>query len=1101
MNFDFFKNNNDFKQLYKYCIDAEKMCLSNPNISVASSGMANEYVIKFLYASLINPFEKITVYEMLVNLEFKQALEYNKTLFDAFHKIRILRNEVQHNGKNCDLSESLEVLKCLVYEVQYLFKSLELLDDFHPFIDPSMSSEKKDDISINTDEENYTKVEDKIIAKYSEKLKYTIFSKEADRDEAHNKKRFFEASLTEARWPIVNVVNESLPSSAGINMLLDDGDTCDYVLYGKNNKPLAVIQYINNNESLLDGRKKGLEKAKKLSVKTGYMPVVYYTNGYMIYCIDGLGFPPRRVFNFHSVDELEVLVQRQSTRKDISNPIIDHNIVGRPYQDLALQAICKAYASNRRKSLLVLATGTGKTRVSIALTDILMKANWVKNVLFLADRTALVRQAHKNYTQLLPNVSTSVYTGGSLDKDSKARIIFSTYQSMINLIEGDTKEFGIGRFDIIIIDEAHRSIFKKYKAIFDYFDAMMLGLTATPRSEQTKSTYEVFELPKNTPDYAYELTEAVKDNYLTPFAVIDKTTKLLKRGKKYSDLTQEEKDQLEEEFGEDNDLLKKFISKNELDLGRKTVNIPTINAMLNDLMKNGIKIDNGDKIGKTIIFAKSHIEAQVIVDQFNKLHPELGYDFCKLIDSQVDNGLLLIDKFSLRESLPQIVVSVDMLDTGIDVPDILNLVFFKAVKSKIKFLQMIGRGTRLSADIFGPGDDKKGFVIFDYYDNFNYFEEKEIKPYFTNKIVAPSVAINSRKLNILQRLEFEKTLNSFDKKYLEDLKAFFVNSVNSLINDDVEVEYNMPYVNKYRTNGIFDELTDKKVEEIKKIILPLFSPLKGDVKTKSFDHSMYIIEDEVSEGLKCGYAISTLEVELQDVIANIDKKMEELSKLKTIPQVVAKQKEIADMRDCRVIFDNFSLEISEYYRNGLRDLMSFLPDKSDFLITNFDDYIDKKSTDTDVVKVKPYFEKVKDYLEDSSKIVLAKIRNLDEITKEEQEELVKLFTIEYGTESDFKKLSNGKELLPYIRMQVGIANEAITSKFGAFLNNKVLSQVQLNICNQIIEYAKANGDITAKVLLNVAPFDSMDISSIFGSNITHLRSLISGLHKPVEMKK
>ena len=407
------------------------------------------------------------------------------------------------------------------------------------------------------------------------------------------------------------------------------------------------------------------------------MPVVYYTSGYMTYCIDGLGFPPRRVFSYHTMDELEVLIQRQSTRKDIKDPKIDTSIAGRSYQMGAIRAVCNAFSNNRRRSLVVLATGTGKTRLSIALSDILLKANWVKNILFLADRTSLVSQAHKNFTKLLPNVTSSVFTGDSLEKDTKARIIFSTYQTMINLVQGEHKAFGIGRFDLIIIDEAHRSLFRKYRSIFDYFDSMMLGLTATPRCEEEKSTFEVFQLPSNTPDYDYELEEAVKDGYLNSFALLDRTTELIKRNKKYSDLTEEEKDKLDEDFGEDNEVLKNFKEKDELVLSDKAINIPTIDAMLGDLMKNGIHVDNGDKIGKTIIFAKSHLEAKTICAEFSRLYPNLGNGFCKLIDCQTEGSQKTLDSFELRDKLPQIAVSVDMLDTGIDVPDILNLVFFK----------------------------------------------------------------------------------------------------------------------------------------------------------------------------------------------------------------------------------------------------------------------------------------------------------------------------------------------------------------------------------------------------------------------------------------
>ena len=560
-------------------------------------------------------------------------------------------------------------------------------------------------------------------------MRQVKFDVKFKRDEEENKKLYMAACLREAGWPIVNQPDQAMPCSAGINMLLDDGDSVDYVLYGRDNRPLAIIEYTTTTKNLIEGRTKGIEKANKMAVKLGYKPVVYYTNGYHIYIIDQLGYRPRRVFQFHSIEELELLKLRGTMRQDISNPAIDDNITNRDYQKDAIRSTCKAFMDKRRHSLLVMATGTGKTRVSISLVDVLMKAGWVKNVLFFADRTSLVRQAHKNFNKLLPSVTTSIYAGGSMQKDPNARIIFSTYQTMINLINDDTREFSIGRFDLIIIDEAHRSIFKKYSALFHYFDALMIGLTATPRAEDNKSTYQMFELKNGHPDYAYELEQAIADGYLVGFSVLDKTTDALRRGIHYDELSEEEKEKFEDAFatGDDTDDEADYTGT-VLDAkkvkGARIISLGTIDAMLNDLMKNGLKINGGDKLGKTIIFANSHFEAEKIVERFQNLYPHLGLDFCKLIDSQIVGNLGLIDNFGERDQLPQVAVSVDMMDTGIDVPDVLNLVFFKNVGSKIKFLQMIGRGTRLSPDVYGPGIDKQGFLIFDYYDNFNYFRTR-----------------------------------------------------------------------------------------------------------------------------------------------------------------------------------------------------------------------------------------------------------------------------------------------------------------------------------------------------------------------------------------
>ena len=851
----------------------------------------------------------------------------------------------------------------------------------------------------------------------------------------------------------------------------------------------------------MEGRTKGIEKANQMAAKYGYKPVVYYTNGYYIYCIDQLGYPPRRVFNFHSIEELELLKLRRTMRQDITNPTIDDNITNRDYQKNAIRSVCRAFTDMRRRSLLVMATGTGKTRVSISCVDVLMKANWVKNVLFLADRTSLVRQAHKNFNKLLPNVTTSLYTGGSLNRDANARVIFSTYQTMINLVNDDTREFGVGRFDLIIIDEAHRSIFKKYGALFNYFDALMVGLTATPRCEENKSTYDTFQLENGKPDFAYELEAAIQDKYLVGFSVEDKTTDKMRRGIRYDDLTEEEKASFEDTFADDDsiDFTGTEIEGNKL--GKNIINLGTIDAMLNDLMKNGLKVDGGDTLGKTIIFAASHIQAEKIVERFQKIYPQLGMDFCKLIDSHVEGNLTLIEQFEVRGGMPQIAVSVDMMDTGIDVPDVVNLVFFKQVRSKIKFLQMIGRGTRLSPDLFGPGLDKQGFLIFDYYDNFRYFSTTGTWSTVegsgtTNSIVPQTVMLNKHRLGILMNLQQEKALCAFDAAYRDELKAHFISETRGLNNDDIAVQYNMAYVSKYRTAEIWDNLTDRQAAEIEEHILPLYHSEKAPVKVKSFDNLIYVIEKEYPRREKEGKDARKIRNGFKNVDSELTKRMNALLKLKTIPAIVEKTDLITAMIDGAYLLDHFSLERAEDVRKALRDLMSYIPDKQGYTIINVVDWVeDKENSGTG--DDKPYPQKAQEFLSGSNLPSLAKLRNLDPLTEDEKNELKAIFTSKLGTEAEFNAWAGSMALLPFLRLQMGISDEAIQTKFGSFLNAQTLNPMQLNYCQQIVDYARKNGDITMTVLLKESPFCDMDVTQIFGANIGYIKQLINGLHKPV----
>ena len=1102
MNFNFIQQFPDFKQLSTYCANAEKFVGTDYNISVSQARSACEYLVKFIYKSICGDIDGKTTFEMITDAQFIKFINDNDYI-NCLHYLRKMGNIAVHQG-DITKKEALEVLENLQYIVGELFIMLGLIVDYPTFKDPTKQLEKVNEVKeADTPVIKEVIVESNVIAKFGEKMRYTKFSTKHKRDESENKRLFLSASLTDSGWAVVNKNNISMPCCAGINIVIDTQDTCDYILYGKDNKPLAIIEYTTTCNNLIDGRIKACEKADKLEKKYGYKPIVYYTNGYYIYCIDQLGYNPRRVFNFHTIDELEWLIFKKKNMKDITSPTINDDITNRPYQKESINAICNAFASFRRKSLLVLATGTGKTRVSISTVEILMKANWIKNVLFLADRTSLVKQAHKNFNKLLPNVTTSIYTGDSLDRDSNAKIIFSTYQSMMNLINEDTKEFSIGRFDLIIIDEAHRSIFKEYKAIFEYFDSLMLGLTATPRNEEDKSTYEVFELPNEEPDYAYELPEAIKDGFLVGFAVNDKTTDAIKRGIKYSDLSKEEKEKAEGLFTYEN-----LNDSDHIKLDKKFINISTIDIMLNELMTNGIKINGGDVLGKTIIFAKSHIEAETIVERFQYLYQKIySADFCKLIDSHVENRQDLIDKFEVRDGMPNIAVSVDMLDTGIDVPDILNLVFFKQVKSKIKFLQMIGRGTRLSPNIFGASEDKKGFLIFDYYDNFNYFSVGNTwstidgnKKRNTANGLSLNEIINNRKLNILQGLQYDKSLNSFEIKYLNEIKNNFINQVQSLVNDNILVQNNMVYVNKYRTPEKWDKITDNEMDEIRKKIIPLLNYNGDHHKIRVFDTLMLFIEESFKEGLRQGKNKEIIINSLSRTSAKLHKMIKKLLELKVIPEIANKSNLLEKMINCKIIYDQFSLENTENVRKELRDLMVYIPVDSDSLIGDISDFL---LVDNEINVTSPYIsyrEKVNEYLSNVKNPILAKIMSLDELTKDEQNELEDQFTVKLGTKSDFNNIAKGLNILAFIRLQLGIDNQAIINKFGSFLNSNILNQQQLEFCNNIIEYTKLNGDFTAMLLQKVSPFCDVDIMNLFGAKFIYVKNLITGLHKPVEWK-
>lgn len=1103
MNFDYLKKFPKLRKLWGYCSDAEQLVYTRPHLSGVSARQALEYLVKLVYASKIAPAGELTLFDMLDDPRFINWI-HDSYLLNSIHYVRKMGNTAVHQG-NLTESEALKVLENLHFLVGEIMLIFGVVDDYPEFVKPERKAKAPVPAPSIPAKPEKVQPEPEVVAEFAQRMRKTVFNTAHGRDENENKKLFIAASLRESGWKMVSVPNQAMPCCASLNCIVDDsGEMIDYILNGRDNRPLAVIEETETKKNPVLGRKKAIAVAEKLEQKYGYKPIVYYTDGYHIDCIDQLGFPVRRVFDFHTIEELELLKQRRTMRQDISDPVIDENITNRDYQKNAIRAVCNAFSGNRRRSLIVMATGTGKTRVSISTVDVLMKANWVKNVLFLADRTSLVKQAHKNFNKLLPNVTTSVYSGGSMNRDENARVIFSTYQTMIGLINDEKKQFGIGRFDLIIIDEAHRSIFKKYGALFHYFDALMLGLTATPRSEENKSTYEVFKLKNNEPDMAYELEEAIADHYLVGFTILDRTTEAMKRGIKYDDLTEEQKEQFEEEFTPDGEETPDYTGA-EIDgskIGRCVINLGTIDAMLGDLMKNGLKVDGGDKLGKTIIFASSHLEAVKIVERFNHLYHELGGDFCVLIDSHVENSDNLIEKLEQRDSLPQIAVSVDMLDTGIDVPDILNLVFFKPVRSKIKFLQMIGRGTRLSPDIFGPGEDKKGFLIFDYFDNFGYFNAKgnwsdlksDKKSYETH---SQTYNINKRRLSIFKQLQESKKRTAFENRYMTELHDHFVSELRSLNNDEVEVQYHMAFVSKYRTAENWDNITDTQQKEIEEHILALLSSEKAHMKVKSFDMLMYVIEDEYKRMIDEGKDPMKIRNGFVNVTNEITARMRELLKLKTIPAIIQNEQMLKDMMNCDYLYDNFSLERAESVRKQLRDLMQYLPNIKRYFIIDVPDKID---VDADMPTDKPrsYAEKAMEYISASSDPSLAKIRNLDELTDTEKEALKRVFYETLGTEAEFATWSNSTPLLLFLRMQVGIADEAIQTKFGSILNNSGLNDMQRNYLEHIIEYAKKNGDITFMDLQRESPFNDYDIMELFGDKVILVKNLVNGIHKPVQ---
>mgnify|MGYP003111308167 CR=1 FL=1 len=539
-------------------------------------------------------------------------------------------------------------------------------------------------------------------------------------DEAKTRARIIDMMLASAGWDVANGLKSTDQVAKELEVADQPTETgkgfVDYVLRDGDGMPLAVVEAKRTSKNAELGRKQAELYANALEKQYGIRPAIFYTNGYDIWLWDDAGgFPPRKVYGYYSPDSIQYLVRFQRTNKQsLTGLSPNKDIAGRLYQMETIKRVSERFEDKHRKALIVQATGTGKTRVAIALSELLIRAKWAKRVLFLCDRKELRKQAKNAFGNFLKGEPIRV-VNSTIRGNANERIFVATYPAMLKVYQS----FDVGFFDLIIADESHRSIYNVYGDLFHYFDCPQVGLTATPVDFVTRSTFDLFKCEGQNPTANYELEQAIEEGYLTPFEVYEHTTKFLREGIRLEGLTKAQRQQLEEQ-DEDPD---QYDYSSEV-VDKAIFNKDTNRAVLRNLMENGLRDASGQTIGKTIIFARSHAHALLLRELFDELYPQYGGRFCQVIDNYDPRAEQLIDDFKgdgENKDLT-IAISVDMLDTGIDVPEILNLVFAKPVRSPVKFWQMVGRGTRLCEDLFGPGQHKTVFRIFDHWGNFERFE-------------------------------------------------------------------------------------------------------------------------------------------------------------------------------------------------------------------------------------------------------------------------------------------------------------------------------------------------------------------------------------------
>ena len=1103
-NFDYLQDLG-LTELHQFCSAAEELQVSNPDLSAISARKALEYMVRSLYVMKnIEIPERASLFE-LVDSEVFRGFIGDERVMMAAHYVRKVGNNGAH-GIPVTKREAYFCLLNIYNVVAAMLLKLTLIKEVVPFDNtllpkipqtPSLTPTKVTVTPQSTIVQTANKeaVEDK----------KPVVEIPTDISEAETRKLYIDLMLKEAGWDVLDTEGAIQPSKACIEVEVEGmpytvGNEsqqeyanerfaaeeltvptkgkgyCDYVLFGSNGLPLAVVEAKRTSKSPLIGKHQAELYADCLEKRYGTRPVIYYTNGFETNIIDGLGYPPRRLYAFHTESDLELLIQKRK-RHDITDFSVKDSITDRHYQKMAIKSVCEHFNSKHRRGLLVMATGTGKTRVSISLVDVLTRNGWVKNVLFLADRIPLVSQAHKNFVKLLPNMTTSILSEDK-DPDTTARITFST--------------FSVGRFDLIIIDEAHRSIFGKYSAIFNYYDGLLVGLTATPRDEVDRSTYETFQMEQGQPNYAYELEDAVSDGYLVNYKGFKRGSLILKEGIKYDSLSEEEKEQLERvwEYEKarkaiDDEDYHRNIENNEI--FKYIFNKDTIDHVLQDLMENGLTVQSGERIGKTIIFAFNHRHAELIVERFNELYPEYGAEFCALIDNYVTYSKDLIDKFEIRDGNPQIAVSVDMLDTGIDVPDILNLVFFKTVKSKIKFMQMIGRGTRLSENIFGPGKDKEFFYIFDWCRNFEYFDKNPdgqkatIMPSLTEKLFAlrTKIAFHLRHQKY-QEDEYAKGLH-------DEIKALLKEQVSVLSDSHISVREKWEAVSHFKDDDAWVYLSEVDVNTLSTEIAPLLPKNTLDENAKKFD--LLVLQIELS--------LLDEETNAKRPIQSVQTIADKLLEKATLPQVQAKMDTIKEVLS-EVAWQNVSLAWLEKVRKDLRDLLKFLMGKGDkSFVVDIEDEITDDGAMEGITPRMSYKQSVLNFLSNNRNFpVLQKIYDMEQLTTADIAELERILWRELGSKDDYDRYTHGmtcgSNVAIFIRSMVGVDRKNAVRRFSDYISGSELNAEQEDFLLTIIAYVCENGDITKETVVNEPPFDER--LTVFTPYMLPLAKYIDTIH-------
>lgn len=1089
-NFSFLQTKPEYALFANACKEAEKIYATAPALCAVGCRKALELAIKWVYAAdntMQMPY-KDNLQSLLHEPSFRYALD-NRTWCKLRFIVK-LGNSAVHTGVVVQAGDALAALRGLFEFVQWIdycygqdYIERQFAEELLPTEKLAVDSKKiREQASLLEEKEaeieelrgQIAAMAEQYTAAKEQHIQQRHFAVAAE-TEFETRKRYIDIDLQEMGWHLIgvdaDVQQEYLVE--GMAGVAGQKGYVDYVLFGKDGLPLAVVEAKRTSKDPNTGRKQAVLYADCLERKFGRRPILFTTNGYETYFWDDLSSPQRQVSGIFSKDDLQKLMNRRAEHLDLQAVAIDDKITDRYYQKEAVRAVCGQIEKGFRKHLLVMATGTGKTRTAASLADVLSRGKYVTNILFLADRRALVKQARDDFKNYLPHMSLCNLCQNKAD--SNARIVFSTYPTILNAIEGLKEDgrqplFTPAHFDLIIIDESHRSIFRKYRAIFEYFDALLVGLTATPKTDVDRNTYDFFEMENGVPTYAYDYETAVQqDHVLVPYYNYEVKTQFLEEGIKYDELSEADKERYEEDFAED-DSVPDFIPS-EL-LNKFVFNETTVDEVLQDLMERGIKVAGGERIGKTIIFAQNKLHAEFILQRFNKLYPQYKGSFAQRVICDDSYAQTVIDDFKLAEKAPHVIVSVDMMDTGIDVPECVNLVFFKKVRSKTKFWQMIGRGTRLCQgltcldQIDGEYTDKRRFLIFDYCGNFDYFRQHK-EGYAAREVKTLSENIFGKQVRLAMQLQDAAYVGVDYQQWRWELVQSVIAQINGLNDDLIEVRQRRQYVDKYKNAEVFSCLGETAKSELLHNVAPLVHIADEDEFALRFDNFMY--------GLILAY------MEQRPTVGYVQKQLREIAALlrgkANIPQVQAEIAVINDLAE-----DSFwqtgDVWQFEQVRRKLRSLIKFLFEKNSMapaIITKLVDPIIERQEGRQLEAAydfTDYRAKVNRYInEHSDDLSIYKLTHNIPLTQADYTELERMLTCELGSREDYEREFGDTPFGLLVRKIAKLEHGVAMQAFSDFISDQSLNQQQIAFVHKVIQYIEQNGYIDSVAVLQRPPFD------------------------------